>query len=166
MKRAIPVLLLSVGGLVPVWLYEPGAAHEGEISEVAAPETPQQTQTQAQTQAQTKAPTPTLVSPQSSGTKTPAPTQQQQQAQPRAVSGPAVQTSEGTVQVQVTFQGTKITDVKALRAPNSNPTRMALPLLRESALKAQSADIDTVSGATATSDGYKQSLQAAIDGAQ
>jgi len=165
-KRAIPVLLLSVGGLVPVWLYEPGAAHEGEISEVAAPETPQQTQTQAQTQAQTKAPTPTLVSPQSSGTKTPAPTQQQQQAQPRTVSGPAVQTSEGTVQVQVTFQGTKITDVKALRAPNSNPTRMALPLLRESALKAQSADIDTVSGATATSDGYKQSLQAAIDGAQ
>ena len=60
----------------------------------------------------------------------------------------------------------KITDVKALLAPNSNPTRMALPLLRESALKAQSADIDTVSGATATSDGYKQSLQAAIDGAQ
>jgi uncharacterized protein with FMN-binding domain len=43
---------------------------------------------------------------------------------------------------------------------------MALPLLRESALKAQSADIDTVSGATATSDGYKQSLQAALDGAK
>jgi uncharacterized protein with FMN-binding domain len=82
------------------------------------------------------------------------------------VSGPAVNTEEGTVQVQVTFQGTKITDVKALRAPNSNPTRMALPILRESALKAQSADIDTVSGATATSEGYKQSLQAAIDGAQ
>ncbi len=160
MKRAIPVLLLSVGGLVPVWLYEPGAAHEGEISEIAAPETPQQTQAQTQP----KAPTPTLVSPQSTA---PAPTtQQQQQAQTRNVSGPAVNTSEGTVQVQVTFQGTRITDVKALRAPNSNPTRMALPLLRESALKAQSADIDTVSGATATSDGYKQSLQAAIDGAQ
>lgn len=161
MKRAIPVLLLSVGGLVPVWLYSPGAAHEGEISEVAAPETPQQTQ------AQTKPPTPTLVTPPTkapgAASTTPKPPQQ---AQARSVSGPAVQTSEGTVQVQVTFQGTKITDVKALRAPNSNPTRMALPLLRESALKAQSADIDTVSGATATSDGYKQSLQAAIDGAQ
>ena len=160
MKRAIPVLALSVAGLVPVWMYSPGAAHEGELSEVAAPQTPQQTQA---------APKTTGAAPKTTGS---APAQQQpqqpqqQQAQTRTVSGPAVNTSQGTVQVQVTFQGTKITDVKALRAPNSNPTRMALPLLRESALKAQSADIDTVSGATATSDGYKQSLQAAIDGAQ
>jgi uncharacterized protein with FMN-binding domain len=164
-KRAIPVLALSVAGLVPVWLYSPGAAHEGELTEVAAPETQQQQQTQQQAAPQT-----TSSAPKATGS---APTTQQQQqqqtqqqAQTRTVAGPAVNTSEGTVQVQVTFQGTKITDVKALRAPNSNPTRMALPLLRESALKAQSADIDTVSGATATSDGYKQSLQAAIDGAQ
>jgi uncharacterized protein with FMN-binding domain len=68
--------------------------------------------------------------------------------------------------VQVTLQGNKITDVKALRAPNSEPTRTALPILKQEALKAQSADIDTVSGATATSQGYKQSLQAALDGAQ
>jgi uncharacterized protein with FMN-binding domain len=163
-KRAIPVLALSVAGLVPVWLYSPGAAHEGEINEAAAaPETQQQPQKQA-------APKTTSPAPRTTGS---APAQQQQQqqpqqqqAQPRTVSGPAVNTSEGTVQVQVTLQGNKITDVKALRAPNSNPTRMALPILRESALKAQSADIDTVSGATATSEGYKQSLQAAIDGAQ
>jgi uncharacterized protein with FMN-binding domain len=166
-KRAIPVLLLSVGGLVPVWMYQPGAAHEGELSEVAAPETPQQTQTQ-----QSQIPSVVPTSPQTAAPQTTAPRATgaapttQQQAQARTVSGPAVNTSEGTVQVQVTFQGTKITDVKALRAPNSNPTRMALPLLRQSALQAQSADIDTVSGATATSEGYKQSLQAAIDGAQ
>lgn len=162
MKRAIPVLALSVAGLVPVWIYSPGAAHEGELTEVAAPEIPQQQQQQA-------APKTTTSAPKATGSA-PTPQQQQQQtpqqAQTRSVSGPAVNTSEGTVQVQVTFQGTKITDVKALRAPNSNPTRMALPLLRESALKAQSADIDTVSGATATSEGYKKSLQAAIDGAQ
>lgn len=157
MKRAIPVLVLSVAGLVPVWLYEPGAAHEGEINEAAAtPETPQQTRS-------SKAPTPTLVTPPKTSGSAP---KTQQQAQTRTVSGRAVNTSEGVVQVQVTLQGTKITDVKALRAPNSNPTRMALPILRQSALKAQSADIDTVSGATATSEGYKQSLQAAIDGAQ
>ncbi|SDL19133.1 Uncharacterized protein, contains FMN-binding domain [Lentzea albidocapillata subsp. violacea] len=154
MKRAIPVLALSVAGLVPVWIYSPGAAHEGELSEVAAPLAQEQTQQQA---------APQTTAPQTTGA---APKTTQQQAQNRTVSGPAVNTSEGTVQVQVTLQGTKIVDVKALRAPNSNPTRMALPLLRESALKAQSADIDTVSGATATSEGYKQSLQAAIDGAQ
>lgn len=165
MKRAIPVLALSVAGLVPVWLYAPGAAHEGELTEVAAPEVQQQQPQQAAPQTTSSAPkatgsTPTVQQQQTQQQQTP------QQAQTRTVPGPAVNTSEGTVQVQVTFQGTKITDVKALRAPNSNPTRMALPLLRESALKAQSADIDTVSGATATSDGYKQSLQAAIDGAQ
>jgi uncharacterized protein with FMN-binding domain len=165
-KRAIPVLALSVAGLVPVWIYSPGAAHEGELSEVAAPPAQQQQQT---TQQQT-APKTTGSAPKATGAA-PKTTQQQQQttqqqAQNRNVPGPAVNTSEGTVQVQVTLQGKKIIDVKALRAPNSNPTRMALPLLRESALKAQSADIDTVSGATATSEGYKQSLQAALDGAQ
>ncbi|WP_329788097.1 FMN-binding protein [Lentzea sp. DG1S-22] len=162
MKRAIPVLALSVAGLVPVWLYSPASGHEGEISEVAAPETQQQTQQQT-------APPTTQAAPKTTQRRQQQTTQQQttqQQAQNRSVSGPAVNTSEGTVQVQVTFQGTKIVDVKALRAPNSNPTRTALPLLRESALKAQSADIDTVSGATATSEGYKQSLQAAIDGAR
>lgn len=165
MKRAIPVLALSVAGLVPVWLYSPGAAHEGEINEAAAaPETQQQPQTQAAPQ--TTAPKTTGSAPKATGSAPTTQQQQQQQAQTRTVSGPAVNTSEGTVQVQVTLQGNKITDVKALRAPNSNPTRMALPILRESALKAQSADIDTVSGATATSEGYKQSLQAAIDGAQ
>ncbi|GAA3650670.1 FMN-binding protein [Lentzea roselyniae] len=164
MKRAIPVLALSVAGLVPVWLYSPGAAHEGELTEVAAPETPQQTQAAPKTTG--SAPKTTGSAPKATGSAPATQPQQQQQVQARTVSGPAVNTSEGTVQVQVTFQGTKITDVKALRAPNSNPTRMALPLLRESALKAQSADIDTVSGATATSEGYKQSLQAAIDGAQ
>jgi uncharacterized protein with FMN-binding domain len=153
-KRAIPVLALSVAGLVPVWLYSPGPAHEGEINEAAAaPETQQQAQPQTTTPA-----------PKTSGSA-----QQQkpqQQAQTRTVAGPAVNTSEGTVQVQVTLQGNKITDVKALRAPNSEPTRTALPILKQEALKAQSADIDTVSGATATSQGYKQSLQAALDGAQ
>ncbi|MEU7475246.1 FMN-binding protein [Lentzea sp. NPDC042327] len=165
MKRAIPALVLSVAGLVPVWLYQPGAAHEGEINEAAAaPETP----------AQGQAP-PTTTAPRSTAPQTGAPrtsaaaaptTQPQQQDQVKTVSGPAVQTDEGTVQVQVTFQGTRITDVKAVRAPNSNPTRTALPILRQEALKAQSADIDTVSGATATSEGYKRSLQAALDSAR
>ena len=163
MKRAIPVLALSVAGLVPVWVYSPGAAHEGELSEVAAPQEQAAPQTTAP---QTTAPKTTGAAPKTTGAAPKTTQQTQQQAQNRSVSGPAVNTSEGTVQVQVTLQGTKIVDVKALRAPNSNPTRMALPLLRESALKAQSADIDTVSGATATSEGYKQSLQAAIDGAK
>ncbi|WP_394614246.1 FMN-binding protein [Lentzea sp. JNUCC 0626] len=164
MKWAIPVAVLSVAGLVPVWLYSPGAAHEGEINEVAAP--PAQEQQQTVPPATTTAPKTTGSAPKTTGSAPQTQQQTQQQQQNRTVSGPAVNTSEGTVQVQVTLQGKKIVDVKALRAPNSDPTRMALPLLKQSALKAQSADIDTVSGATATSEGYKQSLQAALDGAK
>jgi uncharacterized protein with FMN-binding domain len=39
----------------------------------------------------------------------------------------------------------------------------AVPLLRQSALAKQSADIDIVSGATYTSEGYKAALQSALD---
>ncbi|KOV78684.1 hypothetical protein ADL03_39170 [Nocardia sp. NRRL S-836] len=158
-------MVLSVAGLVPVWLYEPGAAHEGEINEAAAAPDTQQTTTPPSKAPQSPTPQSPTPRPTAPGSTAPT-TQPQQQNQTRNVSGPAVQTSEGTVQVQVTFQGTRITDVKALRAPNSNPTRMALPLLRQEALQAQSADIDTVSGATATSEGYQRSLQAAIDSAR
>ena len=37
------------------------------------------------------------------------------------------------------------------------------PLLLQRTLIAQGADIDTVSGATYTSDGYRESLQSALD---
>ena len=42
----------------------------------------------------------------------------------------------------------------------------ALPVLRQETLAKQSADIDAVSGATVTSDGYKESLQSALDAAK
>jgi len=64
----------------------------------------------------------------------------------------------------------KITDVAVPTYPHDNGrdqeiNAYALPVLRSETLSAQSADIDTVSGATVTSDGYLQSLQAALDAA-
>ncbi|MFC7484856.1 FMN-binding protein [Luedemannella flava] len=41
--------------------------------------------------------------------------------------------------------------------------RYALPILHDKVIEAQSADVDTVSGATVTSEGYLRSLQAALD---
>ena len=66
--------------------------------------------------------------------------------------------------------GTRITNValKQLTAfdPHSQDINsMAAPVLLQETLKAQSAHIDTVSGATYTSDGYEQSLQGALDAA-
>lgn len=79
------------------------------------------------------------------------------------VAGTTVATEKGPVQVQATFQGEKITAVAMLQQPNHPQTEAAVPVLIEETLQAQSADIDTVSGATITSGGYKESLQAAID---
>ncbi|MDE8670456.1 FMN-binding protein [Pseudarthrobacter sp. H3Y2-7] len=84
--------------------------------------------------------------------------------------GTAVQTRFGPVQVQITVANGKITDVTALQLTNTDGksiqiSNRAAPLLRSKVLAAQSADVQTVSGATITSDAYLTSVQAAIDAA-
>jgi uncharacterized protein with FMN-binding domain len=86
----------------------------------------------------------------------------------RTVTGPAVQTPFGSVQVRVSSHGRRITSVTAVRLPNDTGysqllSQTAGPQLRREALTAQSAHIDAVSGATYTSDSYAQSLQSALD---
>jgi uncharacterized protein with FMN-binding domain len=127
-KRAIPVLVLSVAGLIPVWRYDVSTGTSS--TEAAAP-----------------ASTP---STSSSGTGV-------------VVKGTTVGTEKGDVQVEVTFEGDAISAVRMLKQPNHPQTTAAVPTLISETLQAQSADIDTVSGATLTSEGYKGSLQAAID---
>ena len=84
------------------------------------------------------------------------------------ITGSAVQTRYGAVQVEVTFSGSTITAVKTLQSPDRDGRDIeindqALPILEQEVLASQSADIDTVSGATYTSEGYIQSVQSAID---
>jgi hypothetical protein len=74
----------------------------------------------------------------------------------------------GHVQVQVVMRAGKIADVRAVRLPYGDGksreiNRAAAPQLKQQALRAQSAAVDGVSGATYTSDGHRQSLQAALD---
>jgi uncharacterized protein with FMN-binding domain len=88
----------------------------------------------------------------------------------RTVTGDTVQTRWGPVQVRITLKNGRLTEVTAVSYPTENPrdqeiNSYAIPRLRSEALEAQSADIDTVSGATYTSDGYRQSLQSALDSA-
>ncbi|MDX6362695.1 MAG: hypothetical protein QOC85_1705, partial [Streptomyces sp.] len=82
-------------------------------------------------------------------------------------TGAAVTTQFGNTQVQVTIKSGKITDVKPLQIPSNEPQSVqisngAVPALRESALTKQSAAIDSVSGATFTSQSYAASLQSAL----
>ncbi|MEW2400200.1 FMN-binding protein [Streptomyces sp. NPDC046862] len=86
----------------------------------------------------------------------------------RTVTGEAAQTRYGPVQVRVTVKNGRITDATAVTYPQENPRDQqingyAIPRLRSESLTAQSADVDTVSGATYTSEGYRQSLQSALD---
>jgi uncharacterized protein with FMN-binding domain len=72
------------------------------------------------------------------------------------------------VQVELTVANGKVTKVSVLQYPNSNGkdqeiNARALPILVQETLKAQSASIDMVSGATYTSNGYLTSLQSALD---
>jgi uncharacterized protein with FMN-binding domain len=74
----------------------------------------------------------------------------------------------GPVQVQITVSGGQITEVTALQTPDADGKSVqinnrAVPVLNSEVLTAQSADIDSVSGATYTSDSYQVSLQSAID---
>lgn len=85
-----------------------------------------------------------------------------------AFTGSAAQTRWGPVQVKIVVTEGRITDVTVPQFPNSNSkdqqiNSRALPVLIRETLDAQSTQIDMVSGATVTSDGYIQSLQAALD---
>ena len=86
----------------------------------------------------------------------------------KTYDGDTAQTRWGPVQVRITVQGGKITNAQAIVYPNGNGrdeeiNSYALPVLNQEVVQAQSANIDMVSGATVTSDGYLQSLQSAID---
>jgi uncharacterized protein with FMN-binding domain len=103
------------------------------------------------------------------GTATPAPTATTggSSGSNATVDGPAVSTRFGTIQVEVVISGGKIKDVVALQLPTGRRSGQistySAPILRQEALTAQNASINTVSGATYTSDAYAQSLQAALD---
>jgi len=86
----------------------------------------------------------------------------------RTVTGAVAQTRWGPVQVRLRISGGKITAADAVQYPNGNGmdqqiNSYALPVLAREVLAVQSAQIDLVSGATVTSDGYVTSLQSAID---
>ena len=80
-------------------------------------------------------------------------------------TGPAVFVNYGNVQVKITVVNGKITDAVAVQAPsgrNDRWTNMAVPILKQQTLAAQSANIQGASGASYTSYGWYKSLQGAL----
>ncbi|WP_323186630.1 FMN-binding protein [Streptomyces sp. NBC_00878] len=84
------------------------------------------------------------------------------------MTGSTAQTKYGPVQVRLTLADGRITGASAVQVPDETARSRdissdAVPKLNQETLAAQSADIDSVSGATYTSAGYEQSLQSALD---
>ncbi|MGK5681447.1 FMN-binding protein [Actinoplanes sp. URMC 104] len=88
----------------------------------------------------------------------------------KTYTGASASTRWGDVQVTITVAGGRITDVQVPVYPTGNGrdqeiNAYAVPALVQETLEAQGSDIDVVSGATVTSEGYLQSLQSALDAA-
>ena len=89
----------------------------------------------------------------------------------RTGKGPLVKTPFSAIQVQAWVHRGRVIDVETLYLTGSDAHTNALnsraePILREEALKAGSADIDVVTGATYTSESWQSSLQYAIEAAR
>jgi uncharacterized protein with FMN-binding domain len=89
----------------------------------------------------------------------------------RAATGVAISTPYTTIQVRAFVRGGRLVDVREVLVANDNAhtkglNDRAIPILHEEALRAGSAHIHAVSGATGTSTSYISSLQSAIDRAR
>ncbi len=145
MHRSIPILVTTAATIVPAGLIWTATHPTPTPTATAKPK-----------------PTPTHIArprPVVHPTSTPRPTV-------RTIAGPSVDMRWGPVQVTIVVTGKRITDAQA-SAPTERDrsafiNSQAIPLLRQEVLQAQSANIDTLSGATMTSESYIQSLQSAL----
>lgn len=160
------IILVTMGATVGLKLY--GIGEQVTASDTSVHAATSAAPAASSTSSPTPTPTPTpsaSAAPSPSATPTPAPAPA---VTTKTVTGSAIDTRYGAVQVKLTFTGTKITAVDTVQAPNGNGrdqeiNQQALPILQQEVLSSQSANIDTVSGATYTSEGYIQSVQSAID---
>lgn len=152
---ALGLSLTSTGALAALFAVT-GSAAGREVEPASIVSTPASTVDAASTTAATSAETtvPAAAAPPAATT---------------LVDGGVYHNKWGDVQVQVAFgaDGT-IVDILALQTPDEDHKSVrinerAVPQLISEALTIQSADVDTVSGATYTSTDYRRSLQSAID---
>jgi uncharacterized protein with FMN-binding domain len=108
--------------------------------------------------------------PRSNGSSSPSTAPRPPAVAARFVTGQPIDIGYGIVQVRLSMQGDRITDVQTLQAPSGGRSgsiaTYSVPQLRREVLAAQTTNIDTVSGASYTSEGYARSVQSALDAAR
>lgn len=186
MKRAILIATGTVGGLGAVLAVTPPQFTSTQSSPIALPGATVDTAApsaaasadQSATATQTTSPAPSKsTKPTKSASTTAAQTPVESPAPAKTTAAPATKAASGTftgdsvdvrygyVQVKITVENGKITDAQAVQAPsgrNDRWTQMAVPILRQQTLQAQSAQISGASGASFTSYGWYTSLVSAL----
>ena len=186
MKRALLIAGGTVGGLGAVLAITPPQLSSGDLNIAAgaaigsvstsasASSSPQAVATQAATKSSKpvttkKATAAATAAATATASATPTAAATAAAAAPAAqngtFTGPSVFVNYGNVQVQITVVNGRITDAVAVKAPsgkNDRYTNMAVPILKQQTLAAQSANIRGVSGASYTSYGWFKSLQGAL----
>lgn len=187
MKRAILIATGTIGGLGAVLAVTPPQFTSTQSSPIALPGVGATTATQgaaatnsiptattaasngATAKSTTKSSTATKSaasnSSPSQATQTPATTPAPATVTNGTFTGDAVDARYGMVQVKITVANGQITDAQAVQAPsgrNDRWTQMAVPILRQQTLQAQSANITGASGASFTSYGWYTSLVSAL----
>jgi uncharacterized protein with FMN-binding domain len=174
MNRAIPAAIITAVGLGALASFKStsGLPAKSAAAIVVPRTTVPATAAPPPTHGSSPATTPATVAPPTAPAATTPPTAAPGPgptvAQSRTIMGDPVDNQYGTVQLRVTLQGSRITDIVATQMPDSHRrsleiSQQAEPLLQQEALQAQSAQINIISGATFTSDSYAQSLQSALD---
>ncbi len=158
MRRAPVAIIATIAGLAGVLSFhtKPASLSLGQTLGPAAPGG-----------SPTSAPTSTTTGSGSSGSPA---TTSPSAAPPatRTATGAAVNYTYGVVSVDATVSGTKLTNVAIVSIDEGGNFRsqsideQAVPILEQEALQAQSAGIQSVSGASYTSAGFEQSLQSAL----
>jgi uncharacterized protein with FMN-binding domain len=165
MKRVLMTIAATVVGIVALLSYKTHGAVTSSASALPSAGLPA-TSTSASSATPSSSATTTGAPPDPSAT----PSSTTATSAPSSITytGSAITTRYGIVQVKITVSAKKITNVGfvQLTAFDGRSQRInsgAAPILLQETLSAQSAHIDSVSGASYTSEGYDQSLQSALD---
>jgi uncharacterized protein with FMN-binding domain len=173
-RRALPAITLAgAGGLLLVKLDHPSGTALSPTAEAPSPLSATATPTTAVPPATVSnaatGTVPSTVPAAPATTAAPAASAAGSAACANDVVGPSVETRWGPVQVEalVSADG-RVCDVQAVQSPSSERrsisiNQRALPILHDQAVQS-AASFDGVTGATVTSEGYRASLQAILDG--
>ena len=167
MRRIVVALVGTVSGLLMLFSYHTSLAGAGSVT--TAPAIGARTTTAPGSTSRSSTGGTTTGGTPTGGTSTGGSgTSGSSASASKTVKGDVAQTQWGPVQVRLTVTAGKITAAEAVQYPNGNGrdqqiNSYALPILSQEVVDRQSGNIDAISGATITSEGYYQSLQSALD---